>query len=125
MPVRVLCVDDQPAVAKVAEAVLIDAGFSVTTMTSPEAALELFEGDPAAYDVIVTDQTMPTMKGLALIAALRALRPGLPCVLMTGLCNAETTGQAEMLGVNEILAKPFTLETLVAAVRRVSGDSKP
>ncbi len=113
---RVLCVDDELAVAKVVGKVLQMAGHTVTIMTSAPDALALFEQAPSAFDLLVTDQTMPQMKGTALISAVLALRPALPCMLMTGLDDEETITQARALGVTEILTKPFSIDALEAAI---------
>ncbi len=113
---RVLCVDDELAVANVVGRVLQRAGHTVTVVTSAPEALALFERTPSDFDLLVTDQTMPQMKGTALISAVLVVRPALPCMLMTGLDDEETIAQARALGVTEILSKPFSVEALEAAI---------
>lgn len=114
----VLVVDDEPAIVAVARDALTRAGHTVIEASSAQAALELFTRDPDAFDVLLTDQSMPGMSGMALIAKLRALRPAVACLLMTGHGDDTTQRDAELLGVHEIIAKPFSLTTLLAAIER-------
>jgi two-component system, cell cycle sensor histidine kinase and response regulator CckA len=118
---RVLVVDDEPAVAEVTRQALTRAGHAVTALTSPDAALQLLAEDPDAFDVILTDQSMPGMTGTALITEARALCPSLACVLMTGLGDEATQRRARSLNVLEILAKPFPLTTLLLALERAGN----
>lgn len=119
-PTRVLVVDDEPAIANVARLALERAGHTVTSVTAARAALEIFKSDPSAFDVVVTDQSMPEMTGTTLIAELRALRPSLPCILMTGLADEATQRRARTLHAVDIIAKPFSLATLMSAVEQAT-----
>jgi len=119
-PTRVLVVDDEPAIANVARLALERAGHTVTAVTAPRAALEIFTRDPSAFDVLITDQSMPEMAGTTLIAELRALRPSLPCILMTGLGDEATQRRARTLHIVDIIAKPFSLATLLSAVEQAT-----
>lgn len=120
---RVLCVDDELAVAQVVQDVLESCDHHVTVLTNPVQALDVFRRDPHAFDLLITDQTMPQMRGTELIAAIRSQRPELPCVLMTGFDDDDTIRRARDLGVTEILTKPFLLESLEAAVHQ-AGHSR-
>lgn len=121
---RVMCLDDQASVVAVARAVLEHAGHKVCSATSPLLALEIFKSDPRAVDVLLTDQTMPHMQGTALIVALRALRPDLPCVLMTGYADERTLESARSLGILEIVSKPFSATALVTAIEHAGEDAR-
>jgi two-component system, cell cycle sensor histidine kinase and response regulator CckA len=122
---RVLVVDDEPAIVSVVRQALTSAGHIVTPALSAAAALEIIRRDPAAFDVVLTDQSMPNMTGTSLIAELRSLAPSLSCLLMTGLDDEVTERRARTLDVFEIIAKPFSLPTLVATVERAGNRSKP
>jgi PAS domain S-box-containing protein len=113
---RVLCVDDEGALLEVVGSVLTECGHVVSEATEPRRAIELFTRNPQAFDVIITDQTMPNLKGTALILAVRALRPGMPCVLMTGLGDQDTLDRADALGGVVALAKPFSSGELTRAI---------
>jgi CheY-like chemotaxis protein len=119
---RVLVVDDEPGVVAVAQQALVTAGHEVTAVHGAREALDLFTSQPDSFDVVLTDQSMPQMTGLALIAALRAIRPRLACVLMTGLGDEATQRRARSLGALEVLAKPFAIDALRAAVERAHAE---
>lgn len=121
-PLRVMCLDDEPSVAHVAREALALRGHTAYAITNGIEALERFKADPQAIDVLVTDQTMPQIKGTALILACRAIRPDLPCVLMTGLGDDDTLQGVPMLGIGEVLQKPFSPGALVTATERAAAD---
>ena len=116
---KILVVDDDALVLANTAAVLEDLGHDVTTALSGEEALARLEGG-LAMDLVVTDQLMPGMTGLQLIAAIHRKLPSLPCLVVTGF--AEMT--AEEAGQCPILAKPFTQAQLAAALGRIAMARK-
>ncbi|MBD3174302.1 MAG: response regulator [Armatimonadia bacterium] len=117
---RVLVVDDDPALAGVTERMLHQAGYAVSVTSSPVDALEQLRADPTAFDVVLTDHTMPRMTGEQLRRELHALSPGLPVVTMSGyrLGSGETSPQSA------VLPKPFTRAELTAAVRAALDSAR-
>ena len=85
-----------------------------------EAALELFRQHRDAVRVAVLDIVMPGMHGDQLLRELRALQPGLPVVLVSGLIDHRVIGTSAGRHT-EFVQKPFHPEELIAAVRRVMG----
>jgi PAS domain S-box-containing protein len=122
--VRVLVVDDEPAIVAVTRRALTDAGHAVTTAPSATAALEVFSRAPDSFDVVLTDQSMPKMTGTSLISELRSLRPTIPCVLMTGHGDEAIERLARSLDVFDIVAKPFALASLIAVVERAAESKR-
>ncbi len=122
---RILCVDDEPAVANVARDTLELRGHSVRVFTNPLEALELFSATPDGFDVLVTDQTMPHLKGTALILACRAIRPYLGCVLMTGLNDDDSLRSVRALSIGEVLLKPFSPTALLIAAEAAAEGLRP
>jgi DNA-binding NtrC family response regulator len=114
----VLCVDDEAPVLVLMRAALQSRGHAVTALSSSLEALAIFRASPDAFDIVISDQTMPRVIGTELIAEIRALRPHLPCLLVTGLEDSETEQRATALGVSEIIHKPFSVDDLRAAVER-------
>jgi signal transduction histidine kinase/ActR/RegA family two-component response regulator len=109
----ILVVEDDPAVAEVAEMCLQDAGYRVLRAASGPAALEYLRSG-SEPDLVVADFAMPGMKGTELAAAARAMRPGLPFLLATGYAaEAAMAGDVESLPV---LGKPYRAAELVEAV---------
>ena len=83
-PLRVLVVDDDPLVLMNTAAMLEDLGHGVQEAVSGPQALHVL-GSAEPFDLVVTDQLMPGMNGLQLIAAIEAAYPGLPVILASGL----------------------------------------
>ncbi|HSH70413.1 MAG TPA: ATP-binding protein, partial [Deferrisomatales bacterium] len=81
---RVLLVDDEQIVVDFIGQALGRGGYQVTALTSSEDAWALFARDPGAFDVVVTDQTMPRLTGLSLAERMLTLRPDLPVILCSG-----------------------------------------
>jgi CheY-like chemotaxis protein len=118
---RLLLVDDDPQVARAVGRMLEHSGFEVTTCGDAEGALERFRGDPAAFDAVVTDQSLPRMSGDALTSALLAIRPGLPVVICTGYSEGVDDERARALGARAFFPKPLDLRELVAVLRAAVG----
>jgi two-component system, cell cycle sensor histidine kinase and response regulator CckA len=113
----VLVVDDEPLVRRFAARVLRDEGFGVHEAGDGAEALELIGAGIAHLEVVLSDIVMPRMNGVQLLQSLSTSRPDLPVILMSGYGMAQLSelGIASPCGV---LAKPFSLEALVAEVRR-------
>lgn len=125
---HILLVEDEPLVALVLETALADEGFDVSTAPDGIAALRL--ADSTEIDLLLTDVLMPGMDGIELVATLRARRPELPVVLMTGYVPLD--GRDALARLRDegtpILHKPFPPEAATAAVRarlaRVPGGAQ-
>jgi PAS domain S-box-containing protein len=118
---RILIVDDEEDLRIVGCRLLTGLGFSVRAADSPEEAIELFRKDPGAFDLVLTDQTMPNMTGLVLIGRLRQVSPSVKVVLMSGFSPDLLGRSASELGIGAILSKPFTQRELAAAVHAALG----
>ncbi|HAM70475.1 MAG TPA: hypothetical protein DCM86_02400 [Verrucomicrobiales bacterium] len=114
---HILLVDDEASLLKVGSRALRQAGFEVQGCLSPSEAIELFRANPARFDLVITDHSMPGMSGLELAARLRELRADIPTVLCTGFVPGLTREKVLGLGFHEVLLKPFTLEALSRAAR--------
>ena len=114
---RVLLIDDSPLQLRVREAVLRDAGLEVCIATTAEGALALLrsEGVGKTIAVVVTDHVMPDVSGANLVKTMRAIRPGIPVIVITGLAEAEQEYRG--LGV-EFRQKPVSPPDLIELVRR-------
>ena len=118
---RVLMAEDEWLAAEVLAEGLAEAGFTVLTAPDGLAALEL-AASGASFDLLLTDLRMPRMDGRELIARLRAERPDLPVVVMTGFppsdgAGALHGGKAPL----RLLTKPIEIAPLVEALRAVAG----
>ena len=116
---HILLVDDEPILCKFYQQFLKSQGYRITTCTDPILALALFEEDPAAFDLVLSDVTMPGMTGDKMGQRMLARRPELPVLLMTGYTKIITGEQARALGFRGLLAKPVPQNDLLATLRRV------
>jgi CheY-like chemotaxis protein len=109
---RVLLVEDEAIVSGYMVDLISGWGLEVVLEHEPRAAAARLADENDRFDVLVTDQTMPGMTGLALARHARQHRPRLPVVLYTG--NAADTAQQELAdsGVTRLLRKPIDAQTL-------------
>jgi CheY-like chemotaxis protein len=113
---RVLVIDDEEALVELAEETLAALGYEPVGYTSSTAALQAFEQAPAHYDVILTDETMPQLKGSQLAEAVRRVRSDTPVLLMTGYVSPVLTARMRTLGINGVLAKPLVAGDIARAL---------
>ncbi|MEI6467234.1 MAG: response regulator, partial [Verrucomicrobiota bacterium] len=117
---RVLVADDERSVRMVAEVVLRRAGFTVEVCVDGTAASERFAADPSSFALALVDLAMPGRTGWELIADMRAQRPDLPVILMSG--DHSRFDPADKAPVANVLrlSKPFSIDELHAALRQVT-----
>lgn len=115
----ILFVDDEKYLGDVGQQTLTRLGYRVTSCGSPLDALELLKKDPAGYDLLITDMTMPHMTGDMLAKDAMAIRPDIPVVLCTGYSELITAEKANQLGIAAFLMKPFTISDMARTVRAV------
>jgi len=116
---RILFVDDEPALADLGKQVLEALGYQVQAHGDSREAWAQFASDPEAFDLVITDLTMPGMTGAELAEKILALRPGIPVILATGYSEILTEDEALEMGVREYLLKPVSTGRLAEVVRRV------
>lgn len=121
---RVLFVDDDATICKIAERWLGRHGCEVTTFTDPEAALTHFSSAPDGCDVVVTDLSMPGASGVEITARMLAVRADLPVILATGNPGDLTLDGARALGFRDLMQKPVALGDLLLAITRALEGSR-
>ncbi|HVO88736.1 MAG TPA: PAS domain-containing protein, partial [Casimicrobiaceae bacterium] len=125
---RILVIDDEEALVRLTSETLSRLGYTTRGFTSSAAALDAFLADPDAYDAVVTDESMPGKSGSELIARMRAERPSIPIVLVSGYLSAVVVRRARDAGASEVLRKPLAAHQLAATLDRIlhgprSGDT--
>jgi signal transduction histidine kinase/ActR/RegA family two-component response regulator len=116
---RILVVDDELGLRRLAEHVLSAAGHRVETAADGLEGLEKFR--QGNFDLVVTDRAMPEMNGDQLAAAVKDLAPGTPVILTTGFGDLmKATGEVPE-GVDAVVSKPFTGSVLKQAVARIAA----
>ncbi len=120
---RVLLMDDDAILRDTVARGLDRGGHSVHQAENGRDGLAVLEDH--AVDVVLTDINMPDMDGIEVIMALGQARPGLPVIAISGggLMSRELLLEsAGALGAIEVLAKPFEVADLLAAVERVVAE---
>jgi CheY-like chemotaxis protein len=121
---RVLFVDDEPQIAKIARKMLEHLGYDVTSRVSSTEALELFKARSADFDVVITDMTMPDMTGDRLAIEIMKIRADIPVILCTGYSNRISEETAHNIGIKAFVYKPFVKADLARTVRKVLDEAK-
>ncbi len=116
---RVLVVDDEEMVTAFLEELLQGWGLDVVIARDGLAAWQCFASDPAAFDLVLTDQTMPRKTGLELAAEVRRLNPAVPILLFSGFADGVSDRDLASAGVSALLVKPVEPETLLAWLSRL------
>ena len=119
---RILVVDDEADLADVITVGLERLGYEVVAMNNPEELLAVFGEDPDAWDIVISDQVMPTMKGLTLFERLKAIRATIRFILCTGFSDAASEEMARAAGVDAFFLKPVSPEQLAAGIRHLFAD---
>jgi PAS domain S-box-containing protein len=119
---RILLVDDEADLADATTLLLRKYGYDVAPLYFPRDALRIFEEDPMAWDVVITDQVMPAMKGLELISHIRKVRDDIPVILCTGFSDFATERNAKALGADAFFTKPVLPENLAQAIRQLLDE---
>jgi len=121
---RILYVDDELPLVDMGKKMLESLGYEVTTRTSSIEALELFRRKPNAFDLVITDMTMPNMTGDKLTQAIMEVRPDIPVILCTGYSNQITKLQAKAIGIETFLFKPVVMDKLARAIRNAVDKTR-
>ncbi len=119
---HLMVVDDQLPLAEMVAEMLASRGYRVSVCGDAAAALEQFRREPAAYDAVLSDQTMPGMSGRELLQAMREVRPELPVMIWSGFSETMNADIARQLGFDAYLAKPVTMQELLSALEGVFAD---
>jgi CheY-like chemotaxis protein len=120
----ILFVDDEISIAKMGCQILARLGYSVTARTSSIEALELFRKKPQAFDIIITDMTMPNMTGDMLAHELHKIRPDIPIILCTGYSKKISDRKAAAIGIDAFAYKPIVKKDLSMTIRRVLDEPR-
>lgn len=115
---RVLYLDDDEVMKVLVERLLTRAGYRPVCHDSARRALAAVQAEPAAWDVVVTDYSMPELSGVEFSRELAAIRPDLPVIIISGYVSDELRLAARLAGVREVIQKQYTLEELGPAIQR-------
>ena len=104
---RVLVVDDEQAIRDFMADLLGGWGLEVAVLPDGGAARDAIVADPRRFDMVITDQTMPQLTGIALAREIARLRPGLPVILYTGYAEDLSPEELRDAGILTLVRKPI------------------
>lgn len=120
----ILVVEDEEALREMACEILSGRGFCVVSAASAREALAKLDSLPKV-DLVVTDVVMPEMNGIALSRELAQRFPHLPVLYISGYTDDQLAHRGILLPDVHFLAKPFTGEALLKAVRKALAEDRP
>lgn len=115
----ILFADDDPAIAKLAKTSLELLGYKVELAPDGLQALHIFSAKPAKFDLLITDETMPRLRGERLAIEARRIRPELPIVLCTGHSETVNPESAQKPGIDALLYKPIKPREIGRVIRQI------
>ena len=119
---RILVIDDEKNYLLVLEALLADAGYSVTAINDPEMAVALL--DDSEVDVVITDMKMPKMTGKEVLQSIKKSWSHIPVLIMTAFGSIESAVEVMRYGAFDYITKPFANDELLLSVHNAAELSR-
>jgi DNA-binding NtrC family response regulator len=120
MTEKVLLVDDEEDFLEIMSERMLARDMQVTTANSADQALAILEKE--TFDAIVMDFQMPGMDGIETLKNIRAKKPELQVILLTGYATVEKTVEAMKIGAADFLEKPADLEALAEKIKKAKTE---
>ncbi len=114
---RILLIDDERPILNIVGQVLSRFGYKVTAHNMSKDALKCFKESPYAFDLVITDMTMPEPSGDKLVIEIKKVRPELPVILCTGFSEKIANGRVSAVKPDKILMKPAGKDELLKSIR--------
>jgi CheY-like chemotaxis protein len=121
---RILLVDDEETVIRLECMMLERLGYRVTPHLDSQDALDAFRTDPYAYDLVMTDMTMPKITGDILARELISVRPDIPVIICTGFSEKIDKKKAASIGIKGFLMKPAVKNEMAEMIRKALDEGK-
>jgi DNA-binding response OmpR family regulator len=122
--VRILLVEDEPAIVRYLERGLREEGHRVESAASGEDGVHIALAED--IDLVILDIGLPGMDGHQALAEIRARKPGIPALMLTARDDVETKVRALDAGADDYIVKPFSFAELAARIRAITrrGDQR-
>jgi len=116
---RIMFVDDDEVLIDMTKKIITSLGYTVNAQKNSREALDSFRKNPDAFDLVITDYTMPHMTGYELSKDILRIRPDIPIILCTGFSEAISSEQAKEAGIREFIMKPIDRRNMAEIIRKV------
>jgi CheY-like chemotaxis protein len=114
---HILFVDDEAPLVNLGRQLLERLGYKVTVCTNSLEALSIFSQTPDAFDLVITDMTMPHMTGDEMARRMLTIRPQIPIIVCTGYSERVTDQMIESMGLQALIMKPMVRSEIARAIR--------
>ncbi len=121
---RLMLVDDDSLVNEAIAEYLGRKGWVVSAFLNGEDALKALRQDPSAYDVLVTDISMPELNGMDFLRMAKEEAPYVPIIMITGHPSIDSAVFALKRGAADFFTKPFKVQELELAIRKAAGEAR-
>jgi PAS domain S-box-containing protein len=115
----ILVVDDEETIRFLVRDILAEMGYNVLAAADGFQAVQLYTGRESEIDLVILDMTMPGMGGRETFEKLKEMNPRVRAILSTGYSEDERARQMLALGVKAFVQKPYRIDDLASAVRRI------
>ena len=119
----ILVVDDEPAVRRLASAILARQGYRTITASEGREGTAVFTQHRADIRLVISDVMMPQMDGPGMLRSLLQIQPDIKSIVITGLGEEHRIAEAKAAGATVVLHKPFTADQLLTHVRQLLAQS--
>ena len=116
---RILLIDDEQQIIDIERQILERLGYTVTSKTDSQEALEEFAAQPDHFDLVITDMTMPKLTGAPLAQRMMDIKPQIPVILCTGFNEAISEEKALAMGIDKFVLTPVVKDELASTIRTV------
>ena len=113
-------VDDEEAIRDLLAEIISRQGHRVTAAADGQEAIDLLGTE--RFDLVITDMVMPRLGGAEVVRAAKAIDPDYPVIVMTAFPSEEAAASLDLLGVADILTKPFSVDAIIEAVSKLLPD---
>lgn len=114
--VKVLIIDDDPAICKTVGLLLEDHGYSPRTYTDPDEAVQAAEKE--SFQIALVDLRMPALDGVEVVERLKKIDERTSCIVMTAYPDLDSATETMRRGTCDYISKPFKQEDLIEAIER-------
>jgi PAS domain S-box-containing protein len=116
---RIMLIDDESAIVSPVSSILASIGYQVSPFTESMPAIETLRKNPDAFDIVITDHSMPEFTGIDIAVELKQLKRSLPVILMSGFVNRQMEEHAAKCGIDAIVKKPVSMSVLTGVIRKI------
>lgn len=115
-------IDDEPPIVEILTRTLTSLGYNVRGETDSLKALDEIKRTPDAFDMVISDMTMPNLSGENLAKEILKIRPDLPIIICSGYSSKLSKEKAIQIGVKELLVKPINKTAFAQTIRKILDE---